>query len=236
MVLSNFANHFGTFYLPSSLSRERPILTQERSFASSRGRRPAPNKKQSNVLANENLITAIMKRHANTPPTEVMVRLVIDEGPENPAAVSVVSLADAIEVSVDRMTDLIGTSLQSDPPVIRATNISKLEYRQQQSQQKGIAKSKKQKKTFRFRAGISDHDLERKLADLRKFLDQGLECDYSVFSKKKLLRVNPNAGMDLVERIQTLLADHAQLKRPPQPNELFSYVRVNLIPKKNAKV
>jgi translation initiation factor IF-3 len=243
VVLSNSANlplmnsaHFGTFYLPSSLLRVTPILTQQRQFASPRGRRPTPNKKQSNVLANEKLIAVIMSKHTNTPPNEVMVRLVIDEGPENPATVSVVSLSEAIEVSVARNKDLIGTSLQSDPPVIRATDISKMEYRQQQSQQKGIAKSKTQKKTIRFRAGISDHDLERKMEGLMKFLDQGLECDYSVFSKKKLLRVNAEAGMDLVERIQVLLADHATLKRPPQPNELKNYVRVNLVPKKNAKV
>eukprot|EP00980_Cylindrotheca_fusiformis_P024442 scaffold11924_cov118-Cylindrotheca_fusiformis.AAC.3 len=219
----------------SPLLRGWQTLTQGRSFSSARSRRSPKKKKEGNVLANERLIATIMRRQGNISPSEVMVRLVIDEGPENPADVSVVSLAEAIEVSVDRMTDLIGTSLQSDPPVIRATDISKLEYRQQQSQQKGSAKAKKQKKSFRFRAGISDHDLQRKLADLIKFLDRGLECDYSVFSKARLLRENPNAGMELVDRIQALLADHGQLKKPPQPNELKSFVRVHLIPKKTTK-
>lgn len=226
--------HSGSLYFSPMLSPQRLTFTQEKRYATSQARRFPKSKKESNVLANEKLIATIMRKHRNTPPAEVMVRLVIDEGPEHPADVSVVSLADAINVSVDRMTDLIGTSLQSDPPVIRATNISKLEYRQQQIQQKGNAKSKKQKKTFRFRAGISDHDLERKLSGLIKFLDKGLECDYSVFSKARMLRVNPDAGTDLVERIQDLLADHAQLKRPPQLNG--SFVRVNLIPKKNGKV
>jgi translation initiation factor IF-3 len=120
--------------------------------------------------------------------------------------------------------------METDPPVIRATSLSRLEYKQQQSQQKGNTKSKQQKKTFRFRAGISDHDLDRKLKNILKFLGMGMECDYSVFSKAKVLRENANAGMELVDRIQALLGDTCQLKRPPQPNEIGNYIRCQLVP------
>jgi len=173
-----------------------------------------------------------MRKYGDTHPQKVQIRLVIDEGKEKPATVSVVSLADAIEVSVERMTDLIGTSLDSDPPVIRATALSKLEYRQQQTQQKGNAKSKKQTKSFRFRAGISDHDLQRKLNDMIKSLEKGLECDFSVFSRARRLQQNPNIGVELVERIQLLVADHGQPKGKPQLNEAGTFVRVKLMPKR----
>lgn len=186
---------------------------------------------ESKPLANEDLISFVMRKHGNTSPHKVNVRLVVDEGQDKPATVSVVSLAEAIQVSVDRMTDLIGTSLDSDPPVIRATTLSKLEYRQQQAQQKGNAKSKKQTKSFRFRAGISDHDLERKLGGMIKSLEKGLECDFSVFSRARRLKENPNIGFELVERIQLLVAEFGQKKGKQQVNETGTYVRVKLMPK-----
>jgi len=207
-------------------------ITQEREFASSRRRQSQKGKKETKPLANEDLISFVMRKHGKTPPHKVKVRLVIDEGQDKPATVSVVSLADAIEVSVDRMTDLIGTSLDSDPPVIRATALSKLEYRQQQTQQKGNAKSKKQTKSFRFRSGISDHDLERKLGDMIKSLEKGLECDFSVFSRARRLHQNPNIGFELVERIQLLVAEFGQPKGKPQVNESGTFARVKLMPKK----
>ena len=208
-------------------------VMQQREFASSRSKNYRKGKKDAKPLSNEDLVSFLMRKHGGTPPHKVQIRLVIDEGQEKPATVSVVSLADAIEVSVDRMTDLIGTSLDSDPPVVRATALSKLEYRQQQSQQKGNAKSRKQTKSFRFRAGISDHDLERKLGDMIKFLDKGLECEFSVFSRARRLQQDPNIGIDLVERIKVLVADHGQPKGKPQVNESGTFVRVKLIPKKN---
>lgn len=221
-------------HLSSSLIGERPYFEQKRSFASPR--RSQRNKKQSdNILANERLISIIMRKNKNTPPDNVMVRLVVDEGPTAPATVSVVSLAEAIQVSIDRMTDLIGTSLDSDPPVIRATQLSKLQYQKQQSQQKGNAKVKQQQKSYRFKAGIGDHDLERKIADIIKVLSSGGNVDYTVLSKARLLRANPNAGMELVERIQVLLDQYGQLKRPPNKNETGNFIRVQLEPKKSSK-
>jgi translation initiation factor IF-3 len=218
-------------FLPCSSSRcgEGGFLLQQQRMFSSRRRNDQNKKNESGALANEHLIKVLMKKNPNATAKDLMVRLVIDEGHESPATVDVVSLADAIQISVDRMTDLIGTSLDSDPPVIRVTQLSKLEYKKEQSKQK---KPTNQKKAFRFRAGIDLHDLERKVKNLIKFLEQGLECDYSVFSKARLLRVNANAGMELVERIQELVSEYGDLKRPPQTSEQGNYIRVQLEPKK----
>lgn len=201
-------------------------------FASSRRQQLPKGKKETKPLVNEDLISFVMRKHGETPPDKVMVRLVIDEGQDTPATVSVVSLADAIEVSVDLMTDLIGTSLDSDPPVIRATALSKLEYRQAQTRQKGNAKSKNQTKSFQFRSGISDHDLERKLGDMIKSLEKGLECEFSVFSRARFLQQNPNIGFELVERIQLLVAEFGEAKGKLQVNESGTFVRTKLMPKK----
>jgi translation initiation factor IF-3 len=167
-------------------------------------------------------------------PTEIQVRLVVDEAGETPSTVMVCSLAEAIEVSLDRMTDLIGVALNNDPPVIRAVRLSKLEYENEQAvaKQKSAAKSR-QAKTFRFRAGIDENDLHRKIQTMTKFLEQGIECEYTVFSKARTLRENSVAGTDLVDRIQEMLAGCAVQKRAPQTNEQGNHIRVCLVPKKN---
>jgi translation initiation factor IF-3 len=209
-----------------------PQVVQQRSFSSRRNNKNnSSNKKEAGPLANEHLIKVLMQKHkaAGIGPEKVEVRLVIDEGPQAPATVQVCSVADAISISLDRMTDLIGTSLDTTPPVIRATQLSKLHYRKEQAASKNRQPTKQQK-SFRFKAGIGDHDLERKIADMHKTLQKGMECEFTVFSKAKIRRLNANAGMELVQKIQALVANDGTLKRPPQLNDEGSFVRVQLEP------
>lgn len=213
-------------------TRIRGTLIQHRHF-SSRGKKRKP--KDDSLIANEKLIQALIKLNPQSQgPDDIQIRLVIDEGPETESTVQVCSLAEGIEVSLDRMADLIGTSLQAVPPVVRVAQLSKIEYQKEQaaSKQKSNAKTK-QKKTFRFRAGIEEHDLDRKLQDMIKFLGRGMECEYTVFSKARTMRANADAGMHLVDRIQELVAHCATLKRPPAKNETGNHIRVILVPKKS---
>lgn len=204
-----------------------------RFFSSSRRQTES---KTSDTLVNEALIEQVRRIYPNAKgPEEMTVRLVIDQGPEEPAKVEICSLAEAIAISLDRMTDLIGIAMKSDPPVIRAARLSKLEYEQKEklaANKKASAKSK-QKKTFRFRASIDSNDLNRKIQDMTKFLQEGIECEYTVFSKARTLRENVEAGRELVERIQGLISHCAVLKRAPEENEVGNHIRVLLIPKKS---
>ena len=205
-----------------------------RSFSSRRGN--SKDSKAIDALVNEDLIAELRKLFPNAQgPEEMEVRVVIDEGSDQPATVKVCSLAEAIDISLERMTDLIGISLKNSPPVIRAARLSKLEYEQREKQaanKKAAAKSK-QKKTFRFRAGIDTADLNRKIQDMTKFLESGIECEYTVFSKARTLRENSSAGQELVEQIQQLLAHCAVPKKAPQENEVGNHIRGVLMPKKS---
>ena len=215
-----------------NISREYPRILGERKFSSRRrGRAEKTAKKESNVLANEHLIMAIMKKHGSTSADEVDVRLVIDEGMDKPPTVEVVSLTEAIEISLEREVDLIATEINKDPPVIRATKLSKLVYKKEQMASKNKSTGK-QSKSFRFRGGIGDHDLERKLAGMSKALSDGLDCEFTVFSKRKLMRLNSNAGTDLITKILEFLGDLAELKREPDKSEDGNFIRVSLVPTK----
>lgn len=223
-------------YNPSSQNKS-PIWqdVNSRSF-SSRGRNSkgfGNDKKKSNVIANEDLVALLIRKSSESSADSLTIRLVTDEGPDTPSTVQVVSLSEAIEISLDRGEDLIGANIDGDPPVIRVTQLSKLEYKHQQAQKKqqNSSSNKKEKKAFRFKAGIDKNDLERKLGRLKEFLIKGHDCDFTVFSRLRTLRQNPDAGSELVEQIRVLLADVGEMKRPPQTDETKRFYRVNYQPK-----
>jgi translation initiation factor IF-3 len=186
------------------------------------------------------LIAYLIRKNATSSgapitPENVPVRLVIDKGPQEPSTVQITDLADAISISLEHDVDLIGITLDSDPPVIRAAELAKLEYRAQQKaqhQQQASASKRKETKSLRFKAGIDSHDLERKVARLIAYLQNGNDCEYTVFTKGRVLRDNPNAGMELVDRIQDLISDFGTLKKAPETNDTKSFYKVRLIPKK----
>ena len=225
----------GVSHLISQTEVARSPMTRFPEWAPLRLLSSSNHSRKTPILANEELLVTLRKQFPNAKgPTEIEVRLVVDEAGENPSTVQVCSLAEAIQLSLDRMTDLIGVTLKSDPPVIRAVRLSKLEYQKEQvaAKQKSSSKSK-QSKTFRFRAGIDANDLNRKIQTMTKFLEQGIECEYTVFSKARMLRENAVAGNELVERIQALVQDFAVQKKAPQTNEQGNHIRVCLVPKKN---
>lgn len=166
-----------------------------------------------------------------------MVRLVIDEGPNQPSTVEIMTLSEAIQVSLDRGMDLVATSIEkSDPPVVRATDLAKSRFRRQQAlknKQQEAVNNKKEKKSFRFRAGIDNHDLERKLSQMITYLEKGHECEYSVLTKARVMRTNTDAGLELLDRIQGHISEFATLKKEPEKNETGSFYRVMLRPRKS---
>lgn len=191
----------------------------------------------SNILANEDLIITLRNQFPQASgPTEIQVRLVIDEvGEDIPSTVMICSLADAIQISLDRNIDLIGVAMKNDPPVIRAVRLSKLEYQKEllaSAKQKSISKKKQAMKTIRFRAGIDTHDLERKIQSIIKCLEQGIDCEYTVFSKARTLRDNSSAGEELVTKIQSMIGNVGIPKKPPKANDEGNQIRVYLVPKK----
>jgi translation initiation factor IF-3 len=185
----------------------------------------------SGVLSNEKLIQAIVRQNRSASADTIQVRLVIDEVAPQKATVTVVSLSEAIQISLDRNTDLIGMQLNNDPPVLRATQLSKLEYQKAQKASKNsTTKSSSGSKSFRFHANIGTHDLERKVADMVQFLQDGRDCDFSVFSKRATMRVDTQAGMQLVDKIKSLVAHVANFKKPPTLNETGNNIQVKLEP------
>mmetsp|Transcript_15246 Transcript_15246/g.35135 ORF Transcript_15246/g.35135 Transcript_15246/m.35135 type:complete len:316 (+) Transcript_15246:143-1090(+) len=222
---------------PLSWLRPPGVVGGSRSFASRRGKKSnksGNHNSNGGVLSNEDLVGRLIRDAGASSADKVTVRLVIDEGPDTPSSVEILSLTEAIGISLDRELDLIGGNISGDPPVIRATDLSKLEYKHKQAQKKQqqAAANRKELKSFRFKAGIESNDLERKLDRLKGFLTKGHDCEFTVFCRLRTLRQNPNAGIELVNQIRILLSDHGDIKREPKTNETKSFYRVRFEPKK----
>jgi translation initiation factor IF-3 len=103
---------------------------------------------------NENLIQVLM-RQSDAAAGDLMVRLVIDEGPDKPSSIDVVPLREAMETAIDLDVDLIGINLNQDPPVVKAQDYTKLAYKA--SAKKQTKNDKKPTKEFKFRVSLYNH-------------------------------------------------------------------------------
>ena len=130
-------------------------LDESRRFFSSNKPQRTSRKNQNNgVVMNENLIQVLM-RQSDAAAGDLMVRLVIDEGPDQPSSIDVVPLREAMETAIDLDVDLIGINLNQDPPVVKAQDYTKLAYKA--SAKKQTKNDKKSTKEFKFRVSLYNH-------------------------------------------------------------------------------
>jgi len=98
------------------------------------------------------------------------VRLISSDG-EN---YGVVSLEEAKSRASDAELDLVEISPQAEPPVCKMLNYGKFLYTQAKQQRLKNAKQKKNEvKSIRLSYRIEKHDMEMKVNQIEKFLNQG---------------------------------------------------------------
>lgn len=98
------------------------------------------------------------------------MRLIGDDG----HAYGVVSQSRAVEISNEQGLDLVEVSPNAKPPVVKLIDFGKFKYQQQ----KKASEAKKKQVTIKvkevkFRPAVDTHDLDVKLKNVYKFLEQG---------------------------------------------------------------
>ena len=145
----------------------------------------------------------------------------------------VTTLNRAISIAHEYELDLMEVTLQVHPPVIKAVNYEKYAYEQKRKQSK-IASSKKKKggggaisdrpvKEYKFRAGIADHDLNRKTRDMLEYLEAGHAVRVTLTARQRSLNEDGNAITTTLERVKELLGDKAVEARGMKANDRNSY-------------
>ena len=139
------------------------------------------------------------------------VRLVGRDG----AQLGIVSIEDALKEAENQNLDLIEVAPQADPPVCKVLDYGKFRYDQQKRQRES---KKKQhviaNKEVRMRPGIGDHDLDTKMNQAIKFLQEGSRLKITVrFRGRELSR--KDLGTTLLDRVVETLADYADIDKSP---------------------
>jgi len=175
------------------------------------------------------------------------VRLIIDVGRDgkkgndedsnssssNNNETRIVTLNEAINISHELSLDLMEVTLKQDPPVIKAVDYDKWLYDQKKKQSKkekgsgpsggGGAISDRPLKEFKFRAGIADHDLERKTNNMLKYLGKGHAIRVTLTARQRSLNEDAQAISTTLDRVKELIGDKAVEVRGMKANDRLSY-------------
>ncbi len=84
-----------------------------------------------------------------------------------------------------------------------------------QMSKKHSAKKTVTVKEIKIRPQITEHDLQLKVKNIRRFLDDGNKAKITMFFRGREI-VRPEIGMKLFERIQELLTGKFQIEQPPK--------------------
>lgn len=139
------------------------------------------------------------------------VRLIDEEGEQR----GIVDVRTALSMAKEQGLDLIEVAPQAVPPVCRIMDYGKYKYEQAKRDKDA---HKKQKggdvKGVWLRPQTDDHDLEFKLKNALKFLEEGDKVRVVVRFRSREI-THPEFGRRLLERVAELSAGVAAVEKPP---------------------
>lgn len=206
-----------------------------RTKAKNRKPRKAKSKASSvDALINEHLITELLNSH-NATAEDVQVRLIIDQARDEKPLIEVMSLTDAINVSSEEDSDLVGINLNQEIPVVKCVDYNKFLYQQSKSSSGGSGSSggNKPTKQFSFKAGIDDNDLERKAQNMLKYLIKGHACQVTITSNRRNLLDDKDIIESTLDRLKEIIGDDGSPQGKIKKNEYGN--RGNLLFQPNSK-
>jgi translation initiation factor IF-3 len=119
----------------------------------------------------------------------------------------------ALEMAAEFNLDLVEIVPNANPPVCRIMDFGKFKY--QLSKKEKLSKKKQHiihVKEIRMRPTIDTHDIETKLNQARKFLEQGNHVRVRIMFRGRQI-VHPERGQAVLERVQKNLGDIAKLEK-----------------------
>jgi translation initiation factor IF-3 len=227
-------------------------------------KRKTPKAKDDNApLLNEHLISELLTRRGkdgsdNSISAETYeVRLIVDVGRPDKSnkqnredgdgnseeaqssTLQIVTINEAISIAHTHSLDLMEVSLKQDPPVIKALDFDRFVYQQKRKEAKTkdskSAISDKPVKEFKFRAGIADHDLQRKASNMIEYLVKGHAVRVTLTARARSLREDAEAIQTTLDRVKDLVGDNAVEVRAMKKNERGSFGNLLLHPNLNMK-
>lgn len=115
-------------------------------------------------------------------------------------------------MSRERGFDLVEVSPNSAPPVCRIMDFGKYKY---QMSKKHTSKKSSDVKEVKIRPQITDHDLQLKIKNIRRFLDEGDKAKITMYFRGREI-VRPEIGMKVFGRINETLPGKFSVEQKPK--------------------
>lgn len=136
------------------------------------------------------------------------VRLIGDEGEQ----LGVVTIQEALRISRERGYDLVEVAPNAAPPVCRVMDFGKYKY---QMSKKHSSRKTIDVKEVKIRPQISEHDLELKVKNIRRFLDEGDKAKVTMYFRGREI-VRPELGMKVFDKMMEMLEGKFSVEQRPR--------------------
>jgi translation initiation factor IF-3 len=136
------------------------------------------------------------------------VRLIGESGEQH----GVVPIQEALRISREAGYDLVEVAPNVAPPVCRVMDFGKYKY---QMSKKHTARKTADLKEVKIRPQITEHDLQLKVKNIKRFLDEGDKAKVTMFFRGREI-VRPEIGMKVFERITELLTGKFNIEQRPK--------------------
>ena len=158
------------------------------------------------------------------------IRLIDAEGEQ----AGIMQTRDAMKMAEEAGLDLVEVAPHAKPPVCRILDHGKFKYEQAKKDKTSHTKSAaSQLKELRCSPAIGDHDLDYRLVQGRKFLEDGHKVlVVCVFRGRQ--RARPEMGSDVMDRVAAALEDIAKVEQRPRMtgNRMIMLLTPNVNPHK----
>ncbi len=129
---------------------------------------------------------------------------------ENSVQVGIISKEDAIARAKAVSLDLVEVAPDAEPPVCRIINYGKFKYKQKKKthQKQHVV----QLKELRLRPKTGEHDIQTKIRQARKFLENKDRVVVNMLFKGRE-RAHSELGVNILQQIATALEDIAKVEK-----------------------
>ena len=117
-----------------------------------------------------------------------------------------------MEIAGERDLDLVEVAPDAKPPVCKIMDFGKYKY---QLSKKQTSKKAPDLKEVKLRPRVGEHDLQLKVRNARRFLDNGHKVKVSMFFRGRE-RARPDLGMEVFGRFIEILPGEHKIQQKPK--------------------
>ncbi|NNE44589.1 MAG: translation initiation factor IF-3 [Gemmatimonadetes bacterium] len=140
------------------------------------------------------------------------IRVVSEDGEQ----LGIMTADEGRALARERGLDLVEVAATSRPPVCRIMDFGKFKYEQNKKDRKAKSRQHGQQlKEVKFRPKIEKHDLEVKVRNARRFLEEHHKVKVTMNFRGREV-THSEIGRDILKRVAALLEDVSQVESPPR--------------------